>query len=143
MKIASIGSARAAIVEHQGKTFYFMFNGLAMFALEDTFGGKEYLEKLRENTAEGLSALLQVSAILAEQGELARREMGYTPTELPTQSNFGIPALLHPIDILTLRNGCIGAINLGYTREISNEDEEIDLGLIELQKKRKPRGQII
>lgn len=43
-----------------------------------------------------------------------------------------------PHDIVLLRTTCMDAITLGYDQDLKNDDEEIDLGLLELQKKRKP-----
>lgn len=137
MKIANIGGAKAAIVEFRKKEYYFLFNGMALFALEDAFGNSEYFDRITQKTAEGNADLISMSAILAMQGELARRELGLSPKEDITEKEFGTPLTLQPMDILALRNGCVEAVNLGYTREVKDEDEEVDLGLIELQKKRK------
>lgn len=137
MRYANIGGAKAAIVNYRGEEHYFLFNGMGMFALEDMFGGKEYLDRVNENSAEGLNTLVAVATVLSEQGELARREIGLDKKKIMSKADWGAPLMLQPRDIYSLRTGCIDAVNLGYMQEVSDGDEEVDLGLVELQKKRK------
>lgn len=136
MKYANICGAKAAIVNYRGEQHCFLFNGYAMFALDDIFGGSGYHEKIGERSEEGLDALLTVATTLAEQGELARRAAGYDHHKVVAKEDWGAPQMLQPADIFALKAGCVDAINLGYTQQVSDEDEEIDLGLLELQKKR-------
>lgn len=136
MKYANICGAPAAIVQYRGEQHCFLFNGYAMFALEDIFGGNTYHEKMGERSAKGLDALLTVATTLAEQGELARRTAGYDHRKIMTKDDWGAPQMLQPADIFALKTGCLRSINLGFTQEVSDKDEEIDLGLLELQKKR-------
>ena len=84
---------------------------------------------------EGLSALCAAAAILAEQGELARRQMGYTPQ--PILEEDGVSASLAPADLARLKLAVTSAITLGYGREVEPEGNEVDLGLAELNAQKK------
>ena len=44
-------------------------------------------------------------------------------------------ALLMPQDVVRAREAIISAYDLAFQRETATDDEEIDLGLLELQKK--------
>ena len=113
-----------------------------MFRIEEEFGGtKNLTELIADNSREGLSALCTAAAILAEQGELARRQMGY---ELePMMDAAAVSAsIIHPADLAKLRTAVVNAITLGYGREVEPENDEVDLGLADLdeQKKTEPPG---
>ncbi len=73
---------------------------------------------------------------LAEQGELVRRYQGFEPGKVPTATYF--EALLSPGDFLRAKALLEMAVNMGFGREIKPEGEEVDLGLIELEKKTAP-----
>lgn len=117
-----------------GQTYYLYFNGVAMFALQDIYGDNNVLELLSSTDAKGFDALCKVTAILAEQGELMRRYQGHDKGKMPTEND--IRTLVMPIDIIKLKYAAMEAMLAGYGREIKNEDEEIDVGLLELQKKK-------
>lgn len=135
MKVANIGAARAALVIYRNAEFYFLFNGSALFAIRDRYS-RDFHKLIIEDSEAGLEALLEISLILAEQGELARREIGLDKREIPAKEWWGTPTLLQPHAMNALRTGCTDAISLGYDREVTDKDEEIDLGLIELSKKK-------
>lgn len=138
MKIANIGGAKAAMYELKNETYYLLFNGIALFALQDKFGTIDAIMDFlnSELNEEYINNLIDVAIILSEQGELARREIHLEPKEILSKDNFGNMTFIMPIDIMMLRNRCADAIVIGYSREVRDDDEEIDLGLLELQKKR-------
>lgn len=117
----------------QGHTYHLLFNGHAMFAVQELFGERELSDVIFTQTAEGLDALVTVFCMLAEQGELARRYEGYDAGGLPDAEQLRLAVM--PADLPGLRGAVMKAILKGYGREI--EEEETDLGLAELQKKRK------
>ena len=118
-----------------GKTHYIAFTGMAMLAINDTFGGAtELLEKIEPNTPEALTALSAAIAILAEQGELARRALNYTPERIFESKEFLSCAA--PTDIVKMKQAVPQAITLGFGREIVDEQEEVDLVLAELNQKK-------
>ena len=75
-------------------------------------------------------------AVMAAQGELCRRSMGYDPEELITAEQL-MPRVM-PGDIPAMRRAVYTAIMLGYGREVESE-EDVDLVLQELQLKKKKR----
>ncbi|WP_298030287.1 hypothetical protein [uncultured Dysosmobacter sp.] len=117
-----------------GQDYYLTFNGVAMFALEDVFGGNNaYFEKSAVPGREGFEAVCKAAAILAEQGELARRALGYDKGPIPTEEH--LMTCSAPVDLLRLRQANLAAIVAGYGREVES-DGPVDLELLELDRKR-------
>lgn len=98
-------------------------------------GAPDWLGRLLENTLEGKRTLCKAATILAEQGELCRRYLQYDPQRIPTEEDLQL--LLTPMDILALRTTVMAAINDGYSGK-TQEQGDVDLGLLELEKKKKP-----
>ena len=120
-----------------GKTHYLTFNGEAMFVIGEAFGGAEaLLGEIEPNTRESFHTLCEAVAILAEQGELTRRDLGYTPERLYTAAEFQRFAM--PENIVSMKRAIPQAITLGFGREIEpeSENEEVDLALAELDQKK-------
>lgn len=117
---------------------YLCFTVEAMFQLQELYGGSsELLELVQKNTREGFAAACQAAAVLAEQGELVRRSLGYDPE--PMVSAEAIAATTAPVDIAKLKLAIPAAISLGYGREVKPENDEVDLGLAELNEQKKTR----
>ena len=117
-----------------GETYYLAFNGAAMFAFEDAFGGSSaYLEQAGAAGRAGFEAVCRAAAILAEQGELARRALGYDRGHIPTAEQ--ILAWAAPLDTARLRQAVLNAIVAGYGRQVEG-GEDADLGLMELEQKK-------
>ena len=136
MKYVNIGSAKAAVLEYRGQNYCLLYNGFAMFEMIDTLG-KDFIANMSKNDAESINNLIEGIKILSDQGEAARRAVGLDPAPVFKDAEVIDPVFMGGGALLDLKNGCINAINLGNMREVTNEDEEIDLGLLELQKKRK------
>lgn len=115
-----------------GQDYYLAFNGAAMFAFEDAFGGSNaYFEQTASGDGDTLEAVCTATAILAEQGELARRALGYDKGPIPTKE--ALMTCSTPADILfRLRPATLTAIMAGYGREVEN-DKDVDLDLVELE----------
>ena len=125
---------KAAKITLAGQDYYLVFNGAAMFAFEDAFGGvNAYLEKAAAGSREGFEAVCEAAAILAEQGELARRALGYDKGPIPDKALFLTCAT--PSDLVSLRQSSLDAILAGFGREVESE-EDVDLGLLELERKK-------
>lgn len=115
---------------------YLAFTVEAMFQIEEKFGGSgELLEAMKDSGREGFSAACRAAAILAEQGELARRSLGYGPQPLVEAE--AIAASMTPSEIAGLKLDIMAAVSLGYGREVEAEQDEIDLGLAELNEQKK------
>ena len=130
---------KAVKIALAGRDRYLAFTVEAMFQIEEAFGGTQELNgRLMESSREGFADTCKAAAILAEQGELARRHMGYEPS--PMLSAEDIATTTDPMGLPTLKSAIISAIMLGYGREIEPEDDEVDLGLAELNEQKK-RGE--
>lgn len=118
-----------------GKERYLLFNGIAMFAIDEEFGGTtELMEAIGKNDEEGYRNICKVIALLAEQGELARRYYGHDSQEILSADDIEVCTI--PADIVRMRLAIPLAISAGFGREIKPENEEIDLGLLELNQKK-------
>jgi len=127
---------KAVKVKILGKEHYLAMNGEAMFTIQDEFGGAAaLLEKIAPDTRESFIALCRAAAILAEQGELARRYLGYEPGEILKAEK--LIRLIQPPEILSLKQDIPRALTLGYGSEIDKKSKkEIDLVLLELNQKK-------
>ncbi len=118
-----------------GREVTLAFTGEAMFTLREKFGEvTNAVAAYAPDTKEAMDAAVEVAAILAEQGELARRAFGYAPGEIVSAAT--IKATLSPSEIYAVKSAITSAIELGFGREVANE-EEVDLGLVELQAQKK------
>lgn len=117
-----------------GKEYPLLFNGTAMFAVKDVFGEDNVITAIKDNTPDAFASACKAAAILAEQGELLRRWEGYEPQEILTEKELLLT--ITPLGIVPLKNAVIEAVAAGYRRDIADENEEIDLGLEELNKKK-------
>ena len=61
--------------------------------------------------------------------------MGYEPEPLCGAED--IAATMAPTDLARLKLAVVSAITLGYGREIKPENDEVDLGLAELNEQKK------
>ena len=128
---------KAVKINLAGRVRYLAFTGEAMFQMRDKFGGtSKLLDNMKADTREGFSIACEAAALLAEQGELVRRNFGYDPEPILDAST--IAATAAPSEIVALKLAIPAAISLGYGREVEPENDEVDLGLAELntQKKR-------
>ena len=124
---------KAVRITLAGRTQYLAYTGEAMFQLQEKFGtAAELLGAIGKNTRDGLSVACEAAAILAEQGELARRHLGYDKGPIIEAAT--IRATITPSEIAALKPA---AMELGYGREVVEENDEIDLGLAELNAQKK------
>lgn len=121
--------------ELNGQTYHLLFNAAALFDCYDQFGDKgELLDHITGTSRESFDATVWMLVKLAQQGELLRRYQGETPERMLTVEESS--RTMSPPDALRSRAAIRAAFSRGFDREIeSEEDEEIDLGLLELQKK--------
>lgn len=118
-----------------GREATLAFTGEAMFTIREKFGDvTTAVSAYTQDTREAMEVAVEVAAILAEQGELARRAFGYDKKEIVSAAT--IKATVAPSEIYNLKAAITAAIELGFGREVENETE-IDLGLAELQTQKK------
>ena len=115
------------------QVYYLMYTGNAFFDLMDEFGEpSELVTKILPNTRDAYEAVCKIAQVLTEEGAAARSYMGYErPETLDAQA---FKHLARPINLIRLKRAVSNEIFSGTNRE-ENTDEEIDLGLQELQKK--------
>lgn len=127
---------RAVKLTLAGRERYLAYTVEAMFQLEARFGGtQELIEAVSANSREGFQAACQAASVLAEQGELARRYMGYDCAPIPSAEE--IAATTAPSGIAALKTAVASAVSLGFGREIEPENDEVDIGLAELNEQKK------
>ena len=122
------------MVKINGVEYELLFNGSAMFKMRELYGDDNIAELLEGQTAITFQRTCKLAVILAEQGELLRRWLGYDQKEMLTEELLRLS--LSPIGFLHLKNAVFDAVYEGYSREVKDENEEIDLGLAELNKKK-------
>lgn len=135
---------KAVKINLAGRERYLVFTVEAMFQIQEEFGGtRELMEAIQGNGREGFAAACRAAAILSEQGELARRAMGYDPVPVTDAATIG--TTMSPCEITALKMAVPSAISLGFGREIEADSGEVDMGLAELneQKKTGSHGPII
>lgn len=118
-----------------GRTQHLCLNGAALFDIYDKFGTAGFLtEPIRGETREAFHATCWVFAKLAEQGELVRRHMGHDKSPILPPEHY--MTAFRPADVLVARQAIEAAVRLGFAREEDGEDE-VDLGLMELEAQKK------
>lgn len=116
-----------------GQTYHLCLNGSALFDIYEKYGSKGFVtDHIKGGDKKSFSATCWILAKLAEQGELVRRHQGFDHGKFPTELMFR--AMLGPLDVLDANHAIGLAVALGFRRE-TGEDEEVDLGLVEIQKK--------
>lgn len=124
---------REITINIAGQDFYLLYNGAAMYALRDKFGDAKIYEVISHNNYESFSALCDILAEMITQGELFRRWNGYDKGKIVTGATLRV--ILRPIDIPIAQQAVLDAFVEGMRNE-TPEDEDIDLGLQEIESKK-------
>ena len=120
-------------IELCGQHLYLLLNGQALFDLYDRFGTEGFLtDALEGSRKQNFEAVCYFLAELSEQGELWRRWQGLDRGKILPEAWFRVH--LAPRDVGRARTAILEAVRLGFARE-AEEPHDIDLGLLELQKK--------
>lgn len=124
----------------RGKKYGLYYNGAAMFDVQDVLGGDttQLFTVIRGRSREKFAKLCEMIEIMSAQYNKAMAAVGRPAPELLRAEYLHAVAALRDID--KLQNMVIEAINAGLAQEETEEDEEIDIGLIELQKKTAKAG---
>ena len=94
-----------------GREVTLAFTGEAMFTIREKYGEvANAVSAYAPDTREAMDAAVEVAAILAEQGELARRAFGYDPREIVSAAT--IKATITPSEIYALKSAITTAIEL-------------------------------
>ncbi len=133
IKVVTIGAARGTSAEIAGEEYYFLYDGNALFKLQEEFGPC-ILPELSLKVAGGSKNILRVSEILTECAAQKCRKYGILDAPVFKQEEF-LQLDTAPYMFLNLQKACGDAADIGYVREIKGETEEVDLVLLKHQKK--------
>lgn len=126
--------------EFNGTNYSLCLNAAALFDAYDKFGtDRDLLEVVSSNTAESFGDLCWVLAKLNEQGVAVKRYLERSAEKPLTELEWKI--LLSPQDAIEAKEKVAEAIIRAFARNIP-DDEEIDLGLLELEKSKKKRAPV-
>lgn len=123
------------IYKIKNETLHLLYNAEAMIRITELGDGDKISDITKNKTKESFDKLLKIVCIMAEQGELYRRYLGYEPANIITEDALRIIAT--PKDWAVLKVGVLQAFVEGMSQDCTDEDEEIDLGLMELNKDKK------
>lgn len=111
--------------------YYLAFTAEALFTVYDKFGYTSDILTTTgclESTAEGWKNCCYLAALMASQGELQRRRMGYRPADMLEME--ALRTGLRPAEVPELRLAVRQALEEGFRREIPTEEpEEVNLVL--------------
>ena len=120
-----------------GQTLHLLLNGTALFDIFDRYrSDAEILELIDGSDKKSYLNTCWILYKLAEQGELARRFLGHDHERYPTAER--LAALTMPLEVPKARRAITRAVKLGFgmLHPEDPDSEFVDLGLLELQKKR-------
>ena len=120
--------------ELNGKIYYLLLTGAALFDSYDKFGDKgDLLDKVTGVDRASFDNTVWMLVKLAQQGEAYRRFMKLDPQPMLTPDE--ATKTMGPQDVIRARAAIRAAYAIGFGREEVNPEEEIDLYLAEYQKK--------
>ena len=105
-----------------------------MFAVNEKYGSiQNALEILERDGRDSFEALRFLAVAMQNDAELCRRAEGYDHSPMLEEKEISIR--MKPAAYLALKMAVSQAVSAGYKQEKKSEDEEVDLGLLELSKK--------
>lgn len=117
-----------------GKKYGLYYNGMAMFEIQDKLGDMSMIfDVVRGRSKEKFLKLCGIIGIMSVQYARAMEQLGYGAQNILRADYIESAAAVR--DIAALQDMVIEAINRGLEQAETDEDQEIDLGLIEFQKK--------
>ena len=124
------------LYKHGGKEYWLVYTADAYFEIKERYGTEPF-ERLRAEDRSGWECALGCLFILAREGELCRRYMGYEPNPMLDEETLRRTIL--PAGIANEKSAVMQAILSGLRIENGRkEDEPVDIGLLEYEKKTIP-----
>ncbi len=133
MKVVVIGAARGTSAVIAGTEYYFLYDGNALFKIQEKFG-PGILPKMSTGDPVGVQNILAVSEILTECAVAKCKKYGIDGAPVFKREEF-LELDTAPYMFLDLLKACGDAADIGYTREMKDDIEEVDLILLKHQKK--------
>lgn len=125
----------------KGKEMYLAFTVNAMFQITDMLGdGEEIMDVMEGKGAGGFVRFCEAVSILAGCGAQAAEADGHPRPAVPGAEE--LCACMQPAEYIGIKRETLKAVLLGYGQEITDEEEETDIGLAELEKKEDPPGHL-
>ncbi len=132
-KVIVIGAARGTSAVIAGTEYYFLYDGNALFKIQEKFG-PGVLPEMSIGEPEGAKNILAVSEILTECAAAKCKKYGIDGAHVFKSEEF-FELDTAPYMFLDLQKACGDAADIGYTREMQDDTEEVDLILLKHQKK--------
>lgn len=114
-----------------GKDYYLSYNVMAVHKIYD-LGIEDLSVAISDRGAKAFEQVCRAAEIMIQQGELIRRYLGYDPGNVIAAEDLML--MLTTGEDLSLRGTMMAAVLDGLKSE-TDERQEVDLGLLELQKK--------
>lgn len=111
-----------------------LYNASAHFAAANKYP-EGLIKELQKGGQESFDALCWVLAETAKQAELMRRHLGENPKDYPNEDDFRVGLTIR--QLRTATEMAVNAVIKGLKGDEPDEDEEIDLGLLELESEKK------
>lgn len=128
--------------EFNGRYYFLAMTAEALFTVYDQFGYTTDILATTgclEPTVDGYKNLCWMAALLASQGELQRRRMGYSAQEMLAADD--LRTNLPPTKVAELQDAVVEAMQEGFRRETEPEEEqEINLVLRERDEAEKKKA---
>lgn len=125
-------------IKFAGRNYWLIYTADAYFDIREKYGA-EVLADLCADTRESYDIAIGCFCILAREGELVKRHLGYAPEEIPTEND--IRRYVLPADITRIKRAVNDSFLAGLRIENSRKSEEpVDIGLLEYEKKTEITG---
>ena len=125
---------KLAKFELNGQEYHLLLTGAALFEAYDRFGDKgDMLELMAGTNQESFHNTVWMLVNLCKHGEAYRRYMG--EDTLPMLTVEAATRTMGPKDVVRARAAIRQAFDFGFERKELTEEEDVDVGLWELQKK--------
>lgn len=113
------------------KDYYLSYNVMAVHQIYD-LGIEDLSAAISDQGAKAFEQVCRAAEIMIQQGELVRRYLGYDPGNVIAAETLMLSLSLN--HDFSLRRAMMDAVLDGLRSE-TDERQEVDLGLLELQKK--------
>lgn len=120
-------------VHFYGRTCHLRLTSAALYDIYEHFGrDKGVFDNIAGADKKAFDAICWYFAKLSEQGEMTRRWEGHDPQPVLTEED--VRVMMTPADMAAVKLAVLRALQQGFAREVE-DDEPIDIGILELQKK--------
>ena len=110
-----------------------------MFDAAEKYGSmSDAFDIIEKESKESLNAIRWFLLRMANDAELVRRQEGYDQEEILTDEDIQIRS---PGMYAIYKNAVLEAVRIGYTREVEDPKQEVDLVLQELNAKKEKAGE--